>query len=63
MINTTIENFDWKKLFSDHNIHIQVNLFNRAILNISRNFNPFKVILCDDEEHPWVNDKIKFLIK
>ena len=31
---------DWNKLFSDQDIHNQVNLFNTTILNIFRNFIP-----------------------
>ena len=63
LINKTIENFDWNKLFSGQNIHDQVNLFNTTILNIFRNFIPNKVILCDDKEPAWVNEEVRFSIK
>ena len=63
LINKTIENFDWNKLFSGQDIHNQVNLFDTTILNIFRNFIPNKVILCDDKEPPWVNEEVRLLIK
>ena len=34
LINKAIENFDWNKLFSGQDIHNQVSLFNKKILNI-----------------------------
>ena len=37
-------------------------LFNQTILNIFDNFIPNK-ILCDDRGPPWMNDRIKHLIK
>ena len=41
----------------------QVKLFNKTLLNIFHNFIPNKIILCDDKDPPWMNDKIKKLIK
>ena len=63
LINRAIDQFDWVNLFLDKNINEQVILFNRTILNISHNFIPNKIILCDDREPPWMNDSIKLLIK
>ena len=63
LINVAIENFDWNKLLSGHNIRNQINLFNRTIFKFFRNFIPNMDILCDDKKPPWVNDEFKLLIK
>ena len=44
-------------------MHEQVELFNKTLLNIFHNFIPNKIILRDDKDPPWMNDKIKNLIK
>ena len=41
----------------------QILLLNRTILNISHNFIPNKIILCDDRDPPWMNERIEHLIK
>ena len=38
-------------------------LFNRTILNFFHNFIPNKIILGDYRDPPWMNEKIKQLIK
>ena len=62
LINRAIDQFDWINLFLDKNINEQVILFNRTILNIFHNFISNKIILCDDRDPPWMNEKIKHLI-
>ena len=44
-------------------MHEQVELFNKTLLNIFHNFIPNKILLCDDKDHPRMNDEIKNLIK
>ena len=63
LINHAIDQFDWVNLFLDKNINAQVTLFNWNRLNIFHNFIPNKIILCDDRDPPWMNDRIKYLIK
>ena len=63
LINRAIDQFDWVNLFLDKNINEQVILFNQTILNIFHNFIPNKVILCDDRDPPWMNERIKYLNK
>ena len=63
LINCSIERFDWSKLFSGKNVHDQVELFNKTLLNIFHNFIPNKIIVCDDRDPPWMNDEIKKMIK
>ena len=62
LINRAIDQFDWVNLFLDKNINEQVILFNRTILNIFHNFIPNKIILCDNRDPPWMNEK-KFIRK
>ena len=63
LMNRAIDQFDWVNLILDKNINAQVILFNRTILNIFHNFIPNKIILYDHRDPPWMNDKIKQLIK
>ena len=62
-INNDTTHFDWKKAFSNINVHIQVKLFNEFLTNIFTNFAPNKLITVDDREPPWVTEKIKKLLK
>ena len=62
-INCEIDQFDWVNLFLDKNINEQVSLFSQTILNIFHNFIPSKIILGDGRDPPWMNDRIKHLIK
>ena len=48
---------------SDKSINEQIILFNGTILTIFHNFTPNKINLCDDRDPPWMNDRIKFVIK
>ena len=50
--NYSIESFDWSKLFSGKNVHGQVELFNKTLLNIFHNFLPNKIIVCNDRDLP-----------
>ena len=43
-INRSIEIFDWSYLFSGKNVHEQVELFKKMLLNIFHNFIPNKMI-------------------
>ena len=63
LINRSTESFDWSKLFSGKNVHEQVALFNKALLNILHKFIPNKTIACGDRDVPWMNDEIKKMIK
>ena len=44
--------FDWSYLFSGKNVHEQVELSNKTLLNIFHNFIPNIIILCDDKDPP-----------
>ena len=49
----SIKSFDWSKLLSGKNVHEQVELFHKRLLNIFHNFIPNKTIVCDDRDPPW----------
>ena len=58
----SIENYDWPSLFLGKNVHQQVEIFNKTLLNIFQNYIPNEFILCDDKNSPWINEEIKTLI-
>ena len=58
LITCAIDQFEWVNLFLDININEQVILCNQTILNIFHNFIPNKIILYDNRDHPWMNDRI-----
>ena len=60
-IYRSIDSFYWTYLFLRKNVHEQVELFNKMLLNIFHNFIPNKSILCDDKYPPWMNEEIKKL--
>ena len=59
LINRSIESFDWSKLFSGKNVHEQVELFMKTLVNILHNFFPNKILVCDDREPAYINYEIK----
>ena len=62
-IITAINQVDWKFMFSNKNVHQQVNIFNKTIINIFSNFIPNKLVTFDDKDHPWMTEKLKEKIK
>ena len=63
LINRSIETFDWPKFFLGKDVHEQVILFNKTMLNIFYNFTPNKHVMYDGKDPPWMNDEIKTLNK
>ena len=43
-------------------VNAKVNLFNKTIKNIIRNYIPHETITCDDRDPPWIIKDIKELI-
>ena len=41
-------------MFSYKNVHQQVNIFNKTIVNIFSNFIPNKLVTFDDKDPPWM---------
>ena len=49
--------------FQGKNINTQAHLFNKTVINICHNYIPNKYATFMDENSPWLNDHIRFLIK
>ena len=63
MISKAIERFDWDNAFLGKNVNEKVSILTKTILNIMSNYIPNEIITIDDKDPPWVNNKIKSLIK
>ena len=61
-INKAIEMFNWEKLYQNKNIHDQLKLLKKTIVNIVSNYIPNKFIIWNDKDPPLLNDHIKRLI-
>ena len=48
--------------FTNIDVNEKVNLLNKTIKNIIRNYIPHETITCDDRDPPWINKDIKELI-
>ena len=55
-----IDQFSWAMRFTNTDVNEKVNLFNKTIKNIKRNYIPHEIITCDRE--PWINKDINELI-
>ena len=62
LIRRSINEFDWDRAFANKHVDEKVLIFNKTVLNILSNFIPHEVIVCDDKDPPWLNEKIKLLI-
>ena len=63
LIRRAIKEFNWERAFSNTNVNEKVDIFNRTILNILSNFIPHEIIVCNDKDPPWLNNRIKPLIQ
>ena len=63
LIRHAIKEFNWERGFSNTNINENVDIFNRIILNILSNFIPHETTVYNDKDPPWLNNRIKTLIK
>ena len=61
--NRRIEIFNWEKLLENKNVHEQLYVFNKTMLNIFHNFIPNENIICNDKDPHWFNNQIKTLIE
>ena len=57
-----INQFPWAMPFTNIDVNEKVNLFNKTIKNIIRNYIPHEAITCDDKDRLWINNDIKELI-
>ena len=58
-----IEGFDWNKAFLDKIADEKISILTKTILNIMSNFIPNDIVTIDNRYPPWINNKIKSLIK
>ena len=63
MISKAIESFDWVKAFLDKSFDEKISILKKTILNIMSNFVTNETVTTDDRYPPWINNKIKSLIK
>ena len=49
--------------FSNTSVNEKVDIFNRTILNVLSNFIPREIIVCNDKDSTWFNNRIKTLIQ
>ena len=63
MISNAIQGFDWDKAFLDKSTEEKASILTKTILNIMSNFIPNEIVIIDDQDPPWINNKIKSLIR
>ena len=54
---------NWHILLDNKNIDSQVLLLNDIMLNICRNFLPYRYVNCDNKDPVWLNENITSEIK
>ena len=57
------KNANADKAFLDKSTDEKASILTKAILNIMSNFIPNEIVTIDDRDPPWINNKIKSLIK
>ena len=62
LIRRSINELDWDRAFANKDVNEKVLIFNKTVLNVLSNFIPHEVKVCNDEDPPWFNGKIKLLI-
>ena len=61
-IRKEIDQFPWAMRFTNIDVNEKLNLFNKSIKDIIRNYIPHETITCGDRDPPWINKDIKELI-
>ena len=62
-IRRASKEFSWERAFSNTNVNEKVDIFNRTVLNSLSDFIPHEIIVYNDKDRPWFNNKIKTLIQ
>ena len=62
-ISKAIQGFEWDKASLDKSTEENASILTRTILDIMNNFIPNEKVTIDDRDPPWINNKIKSLIK
>ena len=58
-VKKAISNFDYNKAFENLSVDEKVELFDKTLLNIFKNYIPNKKIKCDYRQPPWMSYNIK----
>ena len=58
-IKRAVNWFDWESTLTDFDVDEQVSVFNDTITNIRSNFVPNEIIICDNQDPPWMTRHIK----
>ena len=61
LIRRSINESDWDRAFVNKHVDEKVLIFNKTGLNVLSNSIPHEVIVCNDKDPPWFNEKIKSL--
>ena len=51
--------FNWERSFANKDVNEMVNIFNETMSNVLNNYILHDIIICDDQDHPWINNKVK----
>ena len=62
-IRKAICGFNWERSFENKDINEMINIFNETISNTLNNYIPHETIICDDQDPPWINNKVKNAIQ
>ena len=55
--------FNWERSFANKDVNEMVNIFNEIISNVLNNYIPHETIICNDQDPPWFNNKVKKAIQ
>ena len=58
-IRKAICGFNYEKSFAKKDVNEMVNIFNETISNVLNNCIPHETIIFDDQDPPWINNKVK----
>ena len=58
----SLNQIDWEFLFFNKNVHQQVYIFNKTLMNIFSNFIPNKYVTFNDKDPPWMTNYLKHKI-
>ena len=62
-IRKAICDFNWERSFANEDVNEMVNIFNETISNVLNNYIPHETIICNDQDPPWINNKVKKAIQ
>ena len=51
-----------ERAFANKDVNETVKVFNETISNVLSDYIPHEVVIFDEQDHPWINNKIKKLI-